>query len=172
MFLKINLINCRIYIINKNGGLQIQDSRYDSKYKELPKAISGGGGWWSPYGGVVTTVSDFYVIAKLLLNYGKYNEKRLLSRKTVELITCNHVRNMRGDGEGYGLGVGVTTSIGNYGEVASNNEIYWAGSPYNTYFWIDYNEKMIGILFTNTAPFGHLNMMTKFKVLTMQTIDD
>ena len=42
---------------------------------------------------------------------------------------------------------------------------------YNTYFWIDYKEKLIGILFPNTAPFGHLGMMEKFKILTLQAIE-
>lgn len=156
----------------ENGELKIDDSRYNSKYNQLPKAISGGGGWWDSYGGIVTTVSDFYIISNMLLNYGSYNGQRILSRKMVELMTSNHIGNLGVKGEGYGLGVGVIKSIGEYGEVGSNNEIYWAGAPYNTYFWIDYKEQLIGILFTNTTPWRHLDMMNKFKILTLQAINN
>ena len=58
----------------------------------------------------------------------------------------------------YGLGVGIIEDSN-----GETKEIFWAGSPYNTYFWINYEQKEIGILFTNTAPYGHLDMMTKFK---------
>lgn len=154
----------------ENDKLKIDNSRYDSKYNQLPKALSGGGGWSDSYGGIVTTISEFYIISNMLLNYGIYDGKKILSRKSVELMSANNVGSLRGDGKGYGLGVGIITSIGSYGEIGSTKDIYWAGGPYNTFFWIDYREKLIGILFTNTAPFGHLNMMEKFKVLTLQAI--
>ena len=160
-----------LYIYD-NGELKIDDSRDSSKYNQLPVAVSGGGGWSDSYGGIVTTISEFYIISNMLLNYGIYDSKRILSRKTVELMITNNIGNLRGNGKGYGLGVGVITSIGEYGEIGSNNDVHWAGGPYNTFFWIDYNEKLIGILFTNTAPFGHLDMMSKFKILTLQAIND
>lgn len=155
-----------------NGELKIDDSRYNSKYNQLSVAFSGGGGWSDSYGGIVTTISEFYIISNMLLNYGVYNGERILSRKTVELMITNHIGDLRGKGKGYGLGVGVVTSTGEYGEIGSDGDIHWAGGPYNTFFWIDYREKLIGILFTNTAPFGHLNMMNKFKILTLQAIND
>jgi len=155
-----------------NGTLAIDDDRNNSIYTKKPTAISGGGGWWSAHGGVVTTVSDFLIAAQVLLNYGQFDGVRLLSRKSVELMITNHVGAMAGAGKGYGLGVGIITYPGDHGELSSANQIYWAGAPYNTYFFIDYLEKLIGILFTNTAPFGHLEMMDKFNLLTMQSIDD
>jgi len=154
----------------ENGELKIDDSRYNSKYNQLSKAVSGGGGWSDSYGGIVTTISEFYTISNMLLNYGICDGRRILSRKTIELMITNHIGNLRGEGKGYGLGVGVITSIGGYGEIGSNNDIHWAGGPYNTFFWIDYKERLIGILFSNTAPFGHLDMMSKFKILTLQAI--
>lgn len=161
------LSNLYIY---ENEKLKIDDSRYNSKYNHLPKAISGGGGWADSYGGIVTTISEFYIISNMLLNYGTYNGKKILSRKSVELMIANHIGNLRGERRGYGLGVGVNPSIDSDGTIGSTKDIYWAGGPYNTFFWIDFKVNVIGILFANTAPFGHLDMMGKFKTLTMQAI--
>jgi CubicO group peptidase (beta-lactamase class C family) len=162
------LSNLYVY---QDSILKVEDFRDSSIYNQLPKAISGGGGWWNSYGGVVTTVSDFYIISDMMLNFGEYNGQRILSRKSVELMISNQIGNLRGKGRGYGLGVGVITSIGDYGEIGSDNEIYWAGAPYSTFFWIDYRERLVGIIFPNTAPYGHLDMMNKFKVLTLQAIN-
>lgn len=161
------LSNLYIY---ENNKLKIDDSRYNSKYNQFPKAVSGGGGWADSYAGIVTTISEFYIISNMLLNYGTYDGKIILNRKSVELMIANHIGNLRGEGRGYGLGVGVNLSISSDGAIGSTKDIYWAGGPYNTFFWIDYKVNVIGILFNNTAPFGHLDMMGKFKTLTMQAI--
>lgn len=155
----------------QNGKLVVRENNKDSRYLEAPPVFSGGGGWSDSYCGVVCSVEDFYKLSKMLLNYGKYNDRQILGRKTIELMTANNIGNLRGDGEGYGLGIGVITSVGDYGQVASEGEVYWAGAPYNTYFWIDYKEQTIGIMFTNTSPFGLSGMMDKYKVFVTQAIE-
>ena len=144
--------------IYKRKELKLEDHRDSSIYNVIPTAISGGGGWWTSYGGVVTSVNDFFILTKALLNYGSYKRKRILKQETVKSFISNQIGSLDAYGNKYGLGVGV--------EISENNEtkeIFWAGSPYNTYFWIDYENDIIGIMFTNTAPFGHLGMMDKFK---------
>ncbi len=165
---KANLTSLYRY---KNGELTLKHDREDSKYLTEPPVYSGGGGWSDSYCGVVCTIRDFHNLCLMLLNHGNFGDKQILSRKAIELMTSNHVGNLRGVGVGYGLGLGITTSIKDYGELGSDKEVYWAGGPYNTYFWIDYKEKLIGIMFPNTAPFGHLGMMEKFKILTLQAIE-
>ncbi len=147
----------------EDNELVIEDNRDSSKYNLLPNAISGGGGWWDSYGGVVTSIEDYYVISSMLLNCGSYNNARILKKETVKLMISNQIGDLDAFGKKYGLGVGVTTSKE---KPDTTEEIFWAGAPYNTYFWIDYKDNVIGILFTNTAPFGHLGMMDKFKELT------
>lgn len=157
-----------------DNGLKPDAAKSMEAYSKLPKAVSGGGGWYTSYGGVCTSIHDYYKIADLLLNYGKHNGTRLVSRKSIELMVSNqieNVENMKGT-EGYGLGVGVRKDSNNYGEISSQNEIYWAGGPYNSFFWVDYKEQMVGILFTNTGPFAHFNIMTRYKILVTQAIDD
>ena len=84
-------------------------------------------------------------------------------------MISNQIGGLGAYGYKYGLGVGVTLSKE---KPNTTNEIFWSGSPYNTYFWIDYKNNVIGILFTNTAPSGHLGMMDKFKELTEKAIND
>ncbi len=151
----------------KDSKLKINDNRDSSKYNSLPNAISGGGGWWSSYGGIVTSIEDFYILSSMLLNYGSYNGTRILKEETVNTMILNQIGSLDAYGNKYGLGVGVITSKE---KPNTTEEIFWAGAPYNTYFWIDYNDNVIGILFTNTAPFGHLEMMDKFKELTEKTM--
>ena len=156
----------------KQGELILQEDRSNTKYLTRPSVFSGGGGWSDSYCGVVCTINDFHNLCLMLLNKGQFKNKQILSRKTVELMIANHIGDLRGKGKGYGLGVGVITSINDYGELGSDHEVHWAGGPYNTYFWIDFEERLIGIMFPNTAPFGHLSMMEKFKILILQAIDE
>ena len=153
-----------LYVYDK-GLLKIDDARDNSIYTRLPETCSGGGGWWSSYGGVVTTIEEFYVICDMLLNYGKYGDATILNRKTVEMMTTNQIGDLDAYGNKYGFGVGVINSDNR------TEEVFWAGSPYNTYFWMNYHKKVVGILLTNTAPYGHLDMMNQFKVLSMQAFE-
>lgn len=152
----------------KDNQLLINDNRDSSKYNFFPIAISGGGGWWDSYGGIITSIKDFYILSSMLLNYGGYNGIRILKEKTVSTMISNQIGGLDAYGNKYGLGVGVTISKD---KPNLTEEIFWAGAPYNTYFWIDYKDNVIGILFTNTAPFGHLEMMDKFKELTKKVIN-
>jgi CubicO group peptidase (beta-lactamase class C family) len=161
----------------EKGSLHLEESAVRSEFRKRPSALSGGGGWWTGYGGLVTTAEDFARFLQMILNYGKLGKKRLLSRKTVELMTANHIKGInKGEelnpGEGYGLGVGIVVNSGELGELSSPGGIYWAGAPYNTYFFLDFKERMFGIFLTQTAPFRHLNLMNRFQILTLQTIDD
>lgn len=155
-----------LYIF-ENGVLKIDDSRDNSIYHKFPHALSGGGGWWSSYCGIVTTINEFYILSELLLNYGQYNDVRILNKQTVEMMISNQIGDLNAYGNKYGLGVGVKKT-----DAPEKKVIFWAGAPYNTYFWIDYKMKLVAILFTNTAPFGHLGMMDKFNKLTNQALGE
>jgi len=160
------LSNLYIY---KDNKLVIDDNKDSSKYSFLPNAISGGGGWWSSYGGIIMSIEDFYKLSSMLLNYGHLNSKRILKEETINSMISNQIGEFNAYGRKYGLGVGLALSKEN---PSKTDEISWAGAPYNTKFWIDYKDNVIGILFTNTAPFGHLGMMDKFKELMEKAINE
>ena len=86
----------------------------------------------------------------MLLNEGKFNDKRLLSRKSVELIRTARADIDKNSTDDFGLGFYVT-ELSETGELGSNGSYSWSGA-FNTYFWIDPKEKLIGVLMTQVRP--------------------
>ena len=117
-----------------------------------------GGQYFSGAGGLTGSAADYLSFAQMLLNGGQLNGVRLLSRKTVELMTSVatgdlDLRNYAGDqvlkGYGFGLGVRVRRSTGDSGWMGSVGDYGWAGAL-GTYFWIDPKEQLIGIVMIQT----------------------
>jgi len=108
-----------------------------------PKYLSGGGG-------MVSTAADYLRFAQMLLNGGELDGVRILSRKTVDYMTSDHLGGVRGPaylpgpGYGFGLGVKVRTSAGEADSPGSIGDYDWGGLG-GTYFWVDPKERLIGI---------------------------
>jgi CubicO group peptidase (beta-lactamase class C family) len=114
--------------------------------------------WFSGGGGLLSTAGDYARFCRMLLNGGESAGARILSRKTVEWMTHNHLPPALryGDrtaelglaaplprlGQGYGLGVGVRMEQGLSPVPGSVGDYYWGGSS-GTYFWVDPREKLI-----------------------------
>ena len=85
----------------------------------------------------------------MMLNGGELDGVRILSPKTVQLMTTNHIGDLPmgfgRTGAGFGLDFGVVLDPGAVGEVSSAGEYNWGGAA-GTRFWIDPQEKMIGLL--------------------------
>ncbi|HEX6895638.1 MAG TPA: serine hydrolase domain-containing protein [Bryobacteraceae bacterium] len=127
-----------------------------------PPAAQSSGPYFSGAGGLTASAEDYLQFCQMLLNNGQWNGKRLLSRKSVELMTDNAVgtldlRNyMEGEGSkqdltgyGFGLGVRVRRSTGASGWLGSVGDFGWAGAN-GTYFWIDPKEQLIGMVLMST----------------------
>ena len=121
-------------------------------------APENSGEYFSGAGGLTGSAQDYLLFAQMLLNGGTLNGTRLLSRKTVELMTSDAIgpldlRNYAGDqvlkGYGFGLGVRIRRSTGESGWMGSPGDFGWAGAL-GTYFWIDPKEQLIGILMIQT----------------------
>jgi CubicO group peptidase (beta-lactamase class C family) len=146
----------------EQGSLHLEESAVQSEFRKRPSALSAGGGWGNGYGGLVITAPDFARFLQMILNRGKLGKHRMLSRKSIELMTANHMKGLPGGfgpGFGYGLGVGTVTDLGDFGSLGSTGAIFWAGAPYNTYFYLDFKEEMFLMLLTQTAPWGYLDIM-------------
>jgi CubicO group peptidase (beta-lactamase class C family) len=118
--------------------------------------------------GLVSTVPDYLRFSQMLLNKGELAGARLLSAKTVEMMTVNGlsdaVLNQRGGGMGWGLAnVDVVVDPAALKVPASRGEYTWNGSA-GTYFWIDPTTDMITILMTQYAD----TLPTQFKALVQQ----
>jgi CubicO group peptidase (beta-lactamase class C family) len=131
--------------------------------------------YFSGAGGLVSTAPDYFRFHQLMLNGGELNGVHLLGRKTVELMTTNHIGDLpiwlTGPGYGFGLGYSVVKDIGATGLPASVGSYGWGGA-FCTYFWVDPKEEMIGIVMAQVRPYTHLNIRQEFQVLACQAIVD
>ncbi|HKJ67174.1 MAG TPA: serine hydrolase, partial [bacterium] len=108
--------------------------------------------------------------AQMLLNGAELDGVRLLSPKTVELMTTDLVGDLR-EGGGFGLGFGVTRSLAESGELDTVGKYYWGSFWYGTFF-IDPVEDMIGISLANKHPGGGATLNELFQILAYQAVVD
>jgi len=119
--------------------------------------------------GLFSTADDYMKFCQMMLNGGKANGKQFLSPKTVELMTMNQVGNLY-NGQGFGLGFGITTDVANSKALGSKGAFYWGGA-YSTYFFIDPTEDLIAILMTQVQPYSNY-YGTKFPQFVYQALVD
>jgi CubicO group peptidase (beta-lactamase class C family) len=104
-------------------------------------------------GGLYSTAVDYVPLGMMLANGGELNGKRLLSRKSVEMMSAVHVPDTlpgRPAGEGYGLSVRVVTNHAARGTMLSDGTFGWTGAQ-GTHFFVDPKEQLVGILMVQTA---------------------
>ncbi len=148
---------------------QVLDGEYgfqytaDYPYDGPRKYFSGGGG-------LSSTAEDYYRFCQMMLNGGTLNGVRILSRKSVELMSQNHAGDMN-DTHGYGLGFGVKSEPKQLTELGSLGSYYWGGFYYTT-FVIDPKEDMVVIFLGQLYPTGGLNLDFKALTLAYQAIGD
>lgn len=144
-------------------GLEVAAPATSAGYVEGTEFHGGGGG-------LVSTARDYLRFAQLMLNGGELDGVRLLSPKTVELMTANHLGDIRmgfnRGGAGFGLGYGLVLDPGEAGEVSSAGEYNWGGAA-GTRFWIDPQENLIGLFMVQSLP-HRTRLGQEFKVLTYQ----
>ena len=108
----------------------------------------------------------------MMLNGGALHGVRILSPKTVELMTTNHLGDIQMSasrrGVGFGLGFAVVLNPGDVGAIGSPGEYNWGGAA-GTSFWIDPMEKLIGVFMVQSIP-HRTRLANQFKVLTYQAI--
>jgi CubicO group peptidase (beta-lactamase class C family) len=168
----------KLYTITKEGKLQpspICNTRQEC-YEGFPNAVPSflqSMGMLSGGGGLVSTAQDYLHFCQMLLDQGQYEGKRLLSRKTVQLMRSDHLGSLpgMGPGQGFGLGFAVSKAPGEAGMLGSPGEYNWGGAA-GTRFWIDPQEELIGIFMIQILPHNGLEYGSEFRVLTYQAIAD
>jgi CubicO group peptidase (beta-lactamase class C family) len=108
--------------------------------------------YFSGAGGLMTDAEDYLQFGQMLLNGGQLNSKRLLSPKTVELMSSVHVPDTlpgRPKGRGFGLSVQVVSDPVAANMRVSDGSYGWDGA-FGTHFWVDPKEKVVGILMIQT----------------------
>lgn len=129
------------------------------------KCFSGGAGYLS-------TSMDYARFLQMLLNGGVYNENRILAPGTVELMTVNHLGEVRFPwmpGTGFGLGFSISMDIGSRGIPGSVGEYGWGGA-YHSVYWVDPAEELVVVYFTQLIPSGDIRDHDKLRALVHQSI--
>ncbi len=164
------------YTCTADGRLLLIDDPRKSIFGTQRNICSGGGG-------LVSTATDYMRFCRMLLDKGELEGVRLLGRKTVELMTSNH---LRGDmaamgqprfsessyhGIGFGLGFSVMLDPAKAQILGTPGEYAWGGAA-STAFWIDPVEDMAVIMLTQLMPSSTYPIRRELRVLTYQAVVD
>jgi CubicO group peptidase (beta-lactamase class C family) len=133
--------------------------------------------WCSGGGGLLSTAGDYARFSQLLLNGGELGGVRLLARKSVQLMTQNHLPATLSYGrhtaelgvaapilelgQGYGLGLGVRMQAGLSPVPGSAGDFYWGGAL-GPYFWADPAEKLTVIFMLQEL---NVQVRTRYRAL-------
>jgi CubicO group peptidase (beta-lactamase class C family) len=166
------------YQPTKDGGIELQDDAATSSFLKPPSFVSGGGG-------LVSTAHDYLKFAQMLLNGGTANGHRYISRKTLDLMTANHLpggvdlpalsRSLFSeaayDGVGFGLGFATSTRASRTLMPGSDGDFFWGGAA-STFFWVDPAEDLIGIFMTQLIPSSTYPVRREVRTMVYAALDD
>jgi CubicO group peptidase (beta-lactamase class C family) len=133
--------------------------------------LSGARQSFSGGAGLVSTARDYARFLQMMLNGGELDGVRLLSRRTVELMTSDHLRGVAfNDGQGFGLGFSVVTDVGARGTPGSVGEFGWGGAYHSTY-WVDPKEQLVVVYLTQLIPAGDIDDQAKVRALLYAALE-
>ena len=155
----------------------ISDSEAGSFIKK-PTFLSGGGG-------LTSTLDDYMTFCKMILGNGTHDGELIVSRKTIELMSSNHLPNgvdlqqvalgrwseTQYQGVGFGLGFSVLLSPSASQVSGSKGELAWGGAA-STAFWIDKSEDLAVVFLTQLLPSSAYNVRRELRTLVYSAIDD
>ncbi len=139
-------------------GRVMYDRGEASAWSRFPRLLSGGGG-------LVSTALDYHRFNTMLLNRGALDGTRLVSPKTIELMTINHLPGGRdltslsralfseatNAGTGFGLGFAINMDVAKTMIPGSPGEFYWGGM-FSTAFFVDPVERISMVFMTQFSP--------------------
>jgi len=155
-----------VFGIGKDGRAGAVDDPRDICYVKGPRMCYAGGA------GLLSTAEDYARFLLMLQSGGEWGGVHILSPKSVELMTVDHVGAVYGSpGNGFGLGFWVTKELGKTGEPGSVGAFGWGGA-YHTTYWVDPVEKLVAVFMTQLLPATGSDAQAKFKALVYQSIID
>jgi CubicO group peptidase (beta-lactamase class C family) len=166
------------YSRRRDKSLKLEDDPEESAYAKPATFFSGGGG-------LVSTAADYLRFCRMLQRGGELDGARILGRKTIELMTLNHLPEGKDltelafgtfaettyEGVGFGLGFSVQLDLAKSQLVGSPGEYAWGGAA-STAFWIDPAEELIVIFMTQFMPSGTFNFRGQLKSIIYPAIVD
>ena len=142
------------YTYGSDGELELFDSAIDSDFFGPISYFSGAAG-------LISTMSDYLRFAQMLLNKGELDGARIISPKTLDLMTLNHLTDggtmqdrekkkslsLRSPGHGFGLGFSMVLDVAQSESIGSVGEFRWGGAA-STAFWADPLEDLLVVFMT------------------------
>ena len=146
------------YTLAPGKGRVLYDRGAESAWSRQPKLVSGGGG-------LVSTALDYHRFNTMLLNGGELDGARILGRRTLDLMTQNHLpgksdlaamskslfSEASNAGTGFGLGFAITDDVAKTMVPGSKGEFYWGGM-FSTAFFVDPVERLSMVFMTQLSP--------------------
>jgi len=166
------------YIPHRDGGLKLQDAPGTSRFTEPTNILSGGGG-------LMSTIGDYYKFAQMMANGGELEGVRLLSPRTVDYMTRNHLpgncdmaamgqsvfSEVSYDGVGFGLGVHVVLDPAAAAYHTMAGEYGWGGMA-STVWWNNPEEDMSLVFVTQLMPSSTYQIRPEMRNLVHSAIVD
>ncbi|MET3826820.1 CubicO group peptidase (beta-lactamase class C family) [Sphingomonas sp. PvP055] len=163
------LTDCYTFVPDK--GRILYDRGAASAWSRVPKLVSGGGG-------LVSTALDYHRFCTMLLGGGALEGVRILGRKTIDLMTMNHLpggsdlskmskslfSEAANAGTGFGLGFAVNVDVARSMIPGSVGEYYWGGM-FSTAFFIDPVEQLHMVFMTQVSPSSLYPIRRELKTL-------
>ena len=166
------------YQITPNKLLDLVDDPASGHFRTPPSFVSGGGG-------LVSTAADYLTFCQALLDDRTKGGRRLLGRKTIELMTANHLpggvdlpatsRSLFSEAtySGVGFGLGFATTIDPAATLVPGSAGDWSwGGMASTFFWVDPKEALIGIFMTQLMPSSTYPVRREMRTMVYAAIDD
>jgi CubicO group peptidase (beta-lactamase class C family) len=165
-----------LYQCTPQDRLMLMESAVESPLTGPVETLSGGGG-------LVSTLKDYFRFTEMLRNRGTLEDHRLLGRKSVELMTMNHLTGDLADmgqptfcettyeGIGFGLGMSVVIDPAKAKILGTPGEYAWGGYA-STAFWVDPVEDLTVIFLTQLIPSSAYPIRRELRVLAYQALVD
>ena len=166
------------YALTSSGKVVLQDDPETSRFLSDPSVKSGGGG-------LVSTADDYMRFCRMLLNGGELDGARLLSPKTIKLMTMNHLPGGKElvhmskslfseavfEGLGFGLGFAMTIDQARTKNLGSLGEYFWGGMA-STAFWIDPVEDLAVVFMTQLTPSSSYPIRRELRTLVYSSLTE
>ena len=177
------------FMVAKDKAARVAEPQIDpatGKRPPMPRDLTVRPNFLSGGGGMVSTAPDYLRFAQMLANGGELDGERIVARKTIALMTSDHLpphvkfsagtraqfeesSPMAEFGQGFGLGFCVRKEPGRNPAPGSVGDFYWSG-VHGTYFWVDPQEQLIGVLML-CAPELRRHYRALMRQLVYQALD-
>ena len=151
-------------------GLRVSVGDESTIYLDNPMyPVEGARAYFSGGAGLSSTAGDYARLIEMLLNDGELGGKRILGRKSVELMRTARI-DWDDDGDAdFGLGFEVIGDLGESGELGSEGLYQWGGA-FATSYWIDPRENLVAVIMTQQRP-NKSDITDRFKTLVYQALE-